>query len=227
MPPIALAAVSYICYWSPQRASNPPLLVFVPANSDFMTTQNHKTAIGPLRGLRTPAAGVYTNQFWFYDNLAVLNQFFLCFLVLVLIPYHLVGALPMRAYLCNQYNLTWIRKTDYNFSNTPQWVLAYLLMHININNSPWKTINVPPSSLSIWGSLSLQKSLEPGQSVNPNEPGAGLSLQLGQSINPNEPWAWTVCLSKWAWNWPEPPCSRLCLASKNLWWYLCGATSDY
>jgi len=51
MPPIALAAVSYICYWSPQRASNPPLLEFVPVNSDFMTTQNHKTAIGTLRGL--------------------------------------------------------------------------------------------------------------------------------------------------------------------------------
>jgi len=30
--------------------NTPPLLVFVPVNSDFMTTQKHKSAIGPLRG---------------------------------------------------------------------------------------------------------------------------------------------------------------------------------
>jgi len=120
---------TYICYWTPQRALNPrfwclyqsflilwqpknihlllgpsqdfnpPLLVFVPVNSDFMTTQNHKSAIGPLRGLQTPrcwclyqsililwqpknihlqlvpsegfkspAPGVCTSEFWFYDN---------------------------------------------------------------------------------------------------------------------------------------------------------------
>jgi len=40
------------------------------------------------------------------DYLSVPWQSFLRFLVLELIPYHLVGALPVRAYLRNQYSMT-------------------------------------------------------------------------------------------------------------------------
>jgi len=40
------------------------------------------------------------------SRLFIRRQSFLRFLVLELIPYHLVGALPMRAYLRNQYSMT-------------------------------------------------------------------------------------------------------------------------
>jgi hypothetical protein len=128
-------------------------------------------------------------------------QSLLRFLVLVLIPYHLVGALPMRAYLRNQYSMTWIRKTEDNFSNTPQWVLTYMLIYINMIQQLSMENN----------KCTLQ------QSVNPNEPEAGavyhckwawslrslsiqMSLELGQSIHPNESEAWAVYQSKWAWS---------------------------
>jgi len=47
----------------PSEGFKPRLLVFVPDNSDVMKTQKHKSAIGALRGLRTPAAGICTRQF--------------------------------------------------------------------------------------------------------------------------------------------------------------------
>jgi len=66
-----------------------------------------------------------------------------------------------------------------------------------------------PSSLSIWGSLSIQMSLEPGQSVNPNESGAW-AVCHGQSVMQNEPGAWAVCHAKWAWSWSESPAGAVC-----------------